>query len=83
MMGFYGGWGQWFALCLTMLVVWGLLGLGVVVAVRGSLNRDRGRRSDDPKRILAERFARGELSEDEYFSARSVLDAHEVPEGRH
>jgi putative membrane protein len=82
MMGFYGGWGQWFALCLTMLVVWGLIGFGVVAAVRNSLNRVRGRGSDDPRGILAERFAKGELSEDEYLSARSVIDAHGVTAGK-
>jgi putative membrane protein len=73
MMGYYGAWswGSWLGMTLTMLATWGLIAWLVVLAMRGGQARRRD--SQDARRILDERFARGELSEEQYQRARSVL----------
>ena len=68
------GWG-WVAMTLSMVVFWGLLITLAVVLVRG-LDRPagpaRGPRPS-PERLLAERFARGEIDEDEYRRRLATL----------
>jgi putative membrane protein len=79
MMDWDGGgwsWGQWLAMTLSMLAVWGVLIAAVVIALRGWPGN---RRSDEsPQRLLGERFARGELSEDAYRRTRHLLDERDV-----
>lgn len=69
MMGYhYGGWGGRVAMSVMMVVFWGgLIGLGVwaVLASR------RDRRA--PEQVLADRFARGEITEDEFVHDRDLL----------
>jgi uncharacterized membrane protein len=77
MMNNYGsyGWNGWM---LMAMVLWPLLiaaGIWAVVA----LTRDRRvtpvrRRSDSPSDILKQRFARGEISQQEYVEAAAILD---------
>jgi len=64
------GWG-YALMTVTMVVFWGLLIVGIVALVR-YLSRD-GRptgappaQRPTPDQVLAERFARGEIDEDEY-----------------
>ena len=69
------GWG-WFFGMLMMLLFWGGLVAVVVVLVRGSGRSDRGPRDSagfDPLEILEERYARGEISEEEFEERRRVL----------
>ena len=76
MMGGWNGWSWWgwVLMSLSMVGFWGLVVWGLVAVVR---SMGEGRRSgpSDPGRVLEERFARGELTVDEYLSARSLLDA--------
>jgi putative membrane protein len=68
------GWG-WVAMTLSMVVFWGLLITLAVVLVRG-LNRAAGQADGprpSPERLLAERFARGEIDEDEYRRRLATL----------
>lgn len=71
------GWG-WMAGGLMMLVFWGGLVALVVLLVRGSGSRsphgEEKRSGPDALEILAERFARGEISEDEFDQRRRVLE---------
>lgn len=79
MMGWYGGagmgWLGWLAMGLMMIVFWGLLAVALVWLVRSS----SGARKADPlaggnaDRILDERLARGELTEEEYVRRRDLL----------
>ncbi len=62
----YGG-GAWFAMSFGMLVFWGLVIWFVVAMVRSGSNRG------DAEAILAARFARGEINEDEYRQRLDVL----------
>lgn len=63
------GWAGWFMPSLTALIL-----LGVLVTVIVLLARRPGERAPDTAgRILAERFARGEIGEEEYRQRRQVL----------
>ncbi|HZD16835.1 MAG TPA: SHOCT domain-containing protein [Actinomycetota bacterium] len=66
-----GGWGF-----LWMILSWGLIVAIVVFVVRAfsSGSSDRRSRAAEPRAILDERFARGEMSEDEYRERRRVLE---------
>jgi len=73
-----GGWG-WIGGGLMMLVFWAGLVVLIVFLVRGAASHDRpegqarpnGREARD---ILAERFARGEISKEEFEQRRRVLE---------
>ena len=66
-----GGWGV-----LWMIASWAFIVAIVVFAVRAFSpgSSDRAGRSDDPRAILDERFARGEISEEEYRERKRVLE---------
>ena len=71
------GWGSGFG-WIWMLIVWAVVIGGVVWAVTQLSARSgtpgRGG-SDDARRILDERFARGEIDEDEYRRIRDELSS--------
>lgn len=80
MMGWYHdgvGWGGWIVMTLAMVAFWALVVFAVLALFRGtqrsgeSTTTGRG----DPMQILDERFARGEIDEDEYHARSSVLRA--------
>lgn len=64
-------WAAWTAMTITMLGFWALVIWGVTALVRGTGGTANGR-AHDAEEILAERFARGEIDEDE-FRERSEL----------
>ena len=73
------GWGGRIGGTVMMLVFWGGLIALVVFLARGfgtwsSQRRGPDRREPDAREILAERFARGEISEDEFEQRRRVLE---------
>ena len=78
MMWWGDGWGlgAWVAMSVTMVAFWGGLAAVIVVAVRSRHTErheappDHGGRADE---VLAERFARGEIDEDEYTKRRELL----------
>lgn len=69
---------NWILGLLMMVLFWGGLVVLVVFALRGrdaSQRRDGGgANSSDARSILDERFARGEVSEDEFEQKRRVLE---------
>ncbi len=74
------GWGGWFLGALVMILAWALVIWFILTVVRGSV----GRRSDsDPERVLARRFAAGEIDEAEYHerlrALRDARSAQRVP----
>ena len=80
MMWGYGGWGwgPWLGMGFGMVLFWGLIIAGVIVLVRYlASGRDRGGPDgggrDSAERILADRFARGEIDEDEFRQRRELL----------
>lgn len=72
------GWGGWIAGGLMMLLFWGGLVALVVLLVRGFGARpsqgEEKRAGPDAREILAERFARGEISEEEFEQRKHVLE---------
>lgn len=69
------GWAGGLWMSLWILVFWGGIIALIVWAVRGgsSGRTGEGHRAPDAKQILEERFARGELSEEEFRERRQVL----------
>ena len=66
-----GGWGF-----IWMILAWALIVAIVVFVVRASSPRspEPSERGDEPRAILDERFARGEISEEEYRERARVLE---------
>lgn len=83
MMGWYHdgswGWGGWLLMTLSMALVWGLAIGAIVMLFRSDKSSPPGYTASrqDPGQILAERFARGEIEEDEYRARSDVL--HQTP----
>jgi uncharacterized membrane protein len=65
--GWMGGW-MW----IPMILVVALLILGTIAVAR-SLSTAAPRESNDPLAIAARRFARSEITKDEYETIRSTL----------
>jgi putative membrane protein len=65
------GWGAWLAMSVGMVAFWALV-VVVLVAVVRSL-RDDSPQSDQANRLLDERFARGDIDEQEYRTRRELL----------
>jgi putative membrane protein len=78
MMGWYqdgAGWGGWLVMTVAMIAFWALVIVAVVALFRGATSsRDSASRLD-PMDILDQRFARGEIDEDEYHARSAVLRA--------
>ncbi|MFI9626030.1 SHOCT domain-containing protein [Streptomyces sp. NPDC052042] len=84
-MMWYGGWGWggWFLMAVVTVVFWALLIAGAV-ALTHYVTGGRGRRPGPPpgeagwggrraEDLLAERFARGEIDDEEYRRRLTVL----------
>jgi putative membrane protein len=76
MMGWVGmwSWDGWFAMGLLMVIFWGLVAASVFGIVRSwrSPTEGLGGRGE-ALRLLDERFARGEINEDEYLKRRGLV----------
>ena len=70
MFGWHGWWGV-----VGMTAFWVLVIALVVLAFRG-LSRPSSKETRTLEEILAERFARGEISEEEYEARRRTLEPH-------
>jgi putative membrane protein len=65
------GWGAWLMMTVGMIGFWGLVAWVIVTLARGtSATRAPERSAED---ILAERFARGEIDEEEYTARLDAL----------
>lgn len=85
MMGWYNdgsmGAGGWVAMILMMSLFWGAVIFAGIMLFRGTTNSRGSRESDrvdgvtyrNPMDILDERFARGELENEEYEARKAVL----------
>lgn len=75
--GWGWGWSGWIAMSLMMIVVWGLLIAAIVYVVRasGRGHDERPAPEDDytPERILEQRYARGEIDDEEFKRRREML----------
>lgn len=79
------GWGGWILMTLVMVAFWGLVITAVVLAIRylagGGSHHNRvgggsapaSSRAED---VLAERYARGEIDDDEYRRRLTLIREH-------
>ena len=65
------GWGGGLMMSLVMIAFWGFVAWAIVSLVRGSSRHGQSVRT--PENTLAERFARGEIDEDEYDKRLTAL----------
>jgi putative membrane protein len=73
------GWAGWVLMCVVMVLFCVVLITAIVVAIRylaGSRDSTGGTRPSRPEHLLAERFAPGEIDEDEYWRRMTVLREH-------
>ena len=75
MMGPWDSWGPWgFAMSIGSLLFLALIVIGIVMLVRGPSSGPEPRREGPSAgQILDERFARGEIDEEEYQSRKRAL----------
>jgi putative membrane protein len=75
--GMHPMWGMWslwgVGMMLFMLVFWGLVIAGIVVAIRWLVQQGRGSRSDAALETLRERYARGEIDREEFLARKRDL----------
>lgn len=70
------GWGGWLVMSLAMIAFWGVVVFAIVALFRGaSAAAAPPARRVDAERLLDERFARGEINEQEYRARQDVLHA--------
>ncbi len=67
-----GGWAGWVLMVLSMAAFWGLLAWAAVSLVR-STGKTRHGAPTAPEDVLAERFARGDIDEEDYRQRSEVL----------
>lgn len=75
-MMWHTGWsaGDWVLMSAAMLIFWGLVVGGVIWAVRSSRTPADHAQTRSARDLLDDRFARGELTEDEYQRSRKLLE---------
>ena len=72
--GWSGGWGMGFG-WIFMLVFWALIILGIVALARWLLSSSPGRSAGTrPLDVLKERYARGELTREQYEQMRRDIE---------
>jgi putative membrane protein len=77
--GMHPMWWMWGAgglvMMLMMLLFWGLVIAGLVFAIRWLIRQGGDDRADRALEILRERYARGEITKEEFDSRRNDLTA--------
>jgi putative membrane protein len=75
--GMHPMWGMWgIAMMLMMLVFWGAVIVGMVLAIRWLVSQGRGtepHRTDAAVDILRQRYARGEINKEEFDAKKRDL----------
>ena len=68
-----GSWGPWLLMSIVMVVFLGAVVWAVVFMAKGSSDRRDRQSRDGALDVLEERFARGEIDEQEFRARRSAL----------
>lgn len=72
MWGMWGAWGV--VMMLMMLVFWGVVIVGIVLAIRWLVNQGKDARATDVALdILRQRYARGDISKEEFEAKKRDL----------
>lgn len=69
------GWGGWLIMGMTVAAFWVFVVVAVIALTRVFREPGSGKRPTrpDPRQLLDERFARGELDAEEYEARRNLL----------
>ncbi len=75
MFGYGGGWPSWEValMWVAMIAFWGLLIWAVYALITSARKPDTGPSSQDPRQILDQRLARGEIDTEEYQRLRDLI----------
>jgi putative membrane protein len=77
------GW-DWIAMSISTVLLWTLL-IALAVLIYRALNRTsdsmRSTTAASPEQLLADRFARGEIDEEEFRNRMAVLRAEDTGKG--
>ncbi len=72
--GMHYMWGMWgVGMGLVMLVFWGLIIAALVLGVRWLATQGRSRKVESPLDILKRRYARGEVSKEQFEAMKQAL----------
>jgi putative membrane protein len=70
----WGAWGAWgVGMMLMMLVFWGVVIAGIVIAIRWFVGQKSEPRPDAALDILRQRYARGDISKEEFEAKKRDL----------
>lgn len=70
----WGMWGAWgIGMGLMMLVFWGLIIVALVLGIRWLVTQGREPRSDSALDILRQRYARGEITKEQFEAMKRDL----------
>ncbi len=77
-------WWSYAGMGIGMVLFWALLIVGIIALIRFTVGDREDRRvsppqAPSPQQVLADRFARGEISETEYRDRLAVLRNHARP----
>lgn len=76
-MMWYGGWGGWIMMTVTMVLFWGGLIIAGVWGIRALSGSGRAQGvapvPPRPDEVLAQRFSRGEIDEEEFQRRMALL----------
>jgi putative membrane protein len=79
--GDWNGW-AWLVMSLSMLVFWALVGVALWFAVRGLSRTQSAPPSTTAEELLRQRYAAGEIDEDEYSRRLHMLRGNALTESR-
>jgi putative membrane protein len=67
-------WGAWgFGMMFMMILFWGLIIVGVLLAIRWLAGQGKETRTDSALEILRQRYARGEINKEEFEAKKKDL----------
>jgi putative membrane protein len=70
----WGVWGAWgVAMMAMMLLFWGVVIVGIVLGIRWLMGQGRQSQQDAAMDILRQRYARGEITKEEFDSRKRDL----------
>lgn len=76
-------WGGWFFMTVGMVALWAAVITAIVLAVRYLSGGDRRARATgaprSPEDVLADRYARGEIDDEEFRRRTTLLREHGSP----
>jgi putative membrane protein len=83
MLGYGGGWPFWEValMWVAMIAFWGLVIWAVHALITTARTPDAGHRGQDPRQILDQRLARGEIDTPEYQRLRDLISGGQAPAG--